>query len=371
MSAPEFSKNIGHILVVGGCGFLGHHIVDMLVGRHSESTISVLDLRTNSNRNPSPQVSYHEGDITDECAMGALFAKLKPDIVIHTASPHAMAKDDVLYKVNVDGTKALLKAAQENAVKAFVYTSSASVVFNWDTGLINADERWPIIAGKKQKEYYTSTKAWAEVAVLEANRKPASFLTCAIRPAGIFGEGDVQTLPNIVVIGQRGSARYQLGPNENLFDFTYVKNIAHGHLLAANALVATHAMAPTVPLDSEKVDGEAFFITNDSPVYFWDFMRTVWKHAGVQIPMKKVWAFSPEFSLLVASLSEWYAWFKGQKPALTRERAKYSYMTRYYSVDKARLRLGYKPLVGLEEGIKRGVADVLETQKQEAEKKSQ
>jgi hypothetical protein len=103
-------------------------------------------------------VSYHDGDITDLAAMQALFAQLKPDAVIHTASPHFNLPAAIHDKVNVQGTKNLLKASQDAGVKAFVYTSSASVIFGGQTELVNANEEWPLVTGDEQPEYYTTTK---------------------------------------------------------------------------------------------------------------------------------------------------------------------------------------------------------------------
>lgn len=158
MSRPEAQPSLGKVVVVGGCGFLGSHIVSLIVKRHPKTQVAVLDLRTSSNRNASPTVSYHDGDITDLAAMKTLFSKIKPDAVIHTASPHFDLKPEIHDKVNVQGTKNLLQAAQDSGVKAFVYTSSASVILDAVTELVNADERWPIVAGKEQPEYYTTTK---------------------------------------------------------------------------------------------------------------------------------------------------------------------------------------------------------------------
>lgn len=132
--------------------------MSLIVERHPESQISVLDLRTNTNRNASPKVSYHDGDITDATAMQAVFAKIKPDVVIHTASPHFNLPPQLHDKVNVTGTKNLIKAAQDSGVKAFVYTSSASVVLGPEVQLVNADETWPLVTGDAQPEYYTTTK---------------------------------------------------------------------------------------------------------------------------------------------------------------------------------------------------------------------
>jgi sterol-4alpha-carboxylate 3-dehydrogenase (decarboxylating) len=413
--APQtpIASSLGHVLITGGCGFLGHHIVDLLVERHPSTRVSVLDLRTTANRSSNPNVSYYDGDLTDKASTLALFKKLKPEVVIHTASPHHTMPNEILFKVNVDGTKALLEVAQEMGVKAFVHTSSASVIHDPKEELVNADEKYPLISGKDQPEYYTSTKVgyvycypmincskipaccqstvtpkkrtkpyqmlnqhqvWAESAVLAANRTPSSFLTCAIRPAGIFGEGDVQLLPKMLDAYFKGQHKFQIGENENLFDFTYVRNVAHAHLLAAVALLATHKMLPTIPLDSERVDGEAFLVTNGQPVYFWDFPRQAWKEAGNTLPVEKVWKLSFGTMSVIGGILESVCWAIGKKPNLSRKQVQYSCWTRYYCIDKAKRRLGYTPIVSLEEGIKRGVRYILEQKEQEkkglAEKKS-
>ena len=159
MAENLFRDSLGHAVVVGGCGFLGHHIVKLIISRHPKTNISVLDLRITSNQISNPQTSYHACDITDADAVHQIFSKLKPDVVIHTASPVAFGiPKKIMYNVNVEGTKNLLKAAQDSGVTAFVYTSSASVIMGDLTELINVDERWPTIAGEDQPEYYTHTK---------------------------------------------------------------------------------------------------------------------------------------------------------------------------------------------------------------------
>jgi len=217
----------------------------------------------------------------------------------------------------------------------------------------------------------TASQAYAETAVLEANRTPANFLTCAIRPAGIFGEGDVQLLPPMVTAYRKRQTKFQIGVNENLFDFTYVENVAYAHLLAVQALMHTHTIAPTIPLDTERVDGEAFLVTNGQPVYFWDFARAVWHEAGDRLPLSKVWRLDPDFAWAIGGILEWVFWALGKKPSLTRQQARYSTLNKYHNIDKARSRLGYSPLVDLDEGIRRGVRYMLEQDEKAGQKKDQ
>ncbi|TVY29759.1 Sterol-4-alpha-carboxylate 3-dehydrogenase,decarboxylating [Lachnellula hyalina] len=368
--APPAKKNLGNVLVIGGCGFLGHHIVNLLHDTYT-SKISVLDLSTTRNRRPdSDGVAYYNGDITSISSLVPIFEKAKPDVVIHTASPTLMGAGHELYrKVNVDGTACVIEACQKTGVKALVYTSSASVIHDTISDLKNADERWPVVPPHAQHEYYSQTKAEAEALVLAANRSP-TLLTCSIRPAGIFGEGDVQILPPILNVHYTNRTGFQLGDNTNLFDFTYVVNVAHAHLLAAFGLLAT-SRASTAILDHEKVDGEAFFITNCSPVYFWDFARAVWAHAGSKKGTEHVWVISRDMGLAIGGLLEWITWAVGRQAKLTKRQVKYSTMTRYYDCGKAQKRLGYQPLVGLNEGLRRGVKWFEEQRTKEGEKKDQ
>lgn len=151
------SKDLGHVVVTGGCGFLGGTIIKLLLERSACTKLSALDLRPSPD--PKDGVDYHFGDITDYVGMQELFAKLKPSVVIHTASPHFNAnRPEIMYKVNVEGTKTMVRVAQESGVKAFVYTSSASVLSDTKSDLVNADEEYPMVIGDAQVEYYTTTK---------------------------------------------------------------------------------------------------------------------------------------------------------------------------------------------------------------------
>lgn len=370
MSSEKPSRSFDSVLVVGGCGFLGHHIVSQLLEGY-DAKVSIIDLRTELNRFPS--ANYYDADITSESAVRSVLAEVKPTVIIHTASPNFVSdegKNKALYKkVNVDGTQNLIDRAGEiGCVKAFVYTSSSSVIHDSISPLINADERWPTLRAPLQREYYSETKAMAEDLVLASNRKYTNMLTIAIRPAGIFGEGDTQVVPGLLKAYYGRKTKFQLGDNMNLYDFTYVGNVAYAHILATIALLNTHEL-PTMPLDHERVDGEAFIITNGSPVYFWDFARLVWIAAGDQTELSQVWTIGKGLGLQLVSLSEWLFWFAGgRKPALSWKAFNYSSMARYFNIDKAKTLLGYRPLVGMEEGVTRTVRYI---QEQEGRNKMQ
>ena len=144
MATPVVKYTLPNVLVVGGCGFLGHHIVNLLLQQHPESTISVLDLHTNHNR--LPNVTYYDGDITNRAQCREIFLKAQTDVIINTVSPIAGLGGDIYHKVNVEGTRTTLEVAGETGVKAYVYTSSAGVVTDNVADLVNVDEGYPFPA---------------------------------------------------------------------------------------------------------------------------------------------------------------------------------------------------------------------------------
>ncbi|TFY65520.1 hypothetical protein EVJ58_g1917, partial [Rhodofomes roseus] len=213
-------------LVIGGSGFLGRHIVDALLARND--AVSVFDIVQRHH-----DVPFYSGDISEEGQVSDALRKSGATCIIHTASPpHGMDDPALYWKVNVDGTKAVIAAAVATGVSKLVYTSSAGVVFNGES-LINVDERLP--PPPKAMDAYNESKAKAEEMVLEANGKGGLY-TVALRPAGLFGPGDRQLIAGLYEVYQNGQTHYQIGDNTNLFDWTYIENAAYAHLLAADRL---------------------------------------------------------------------------------------------------------------------------------------
>jgi sterol-4alpha-carboxylate 3-dehydrogenase (decarboxylating) len=73
------------------------------------------------------------------------------------------------------------------------------------------------------------TKVKGEQLVLEANS--ASLAVVALRPSGIFGEGDTVMVPTFVRQAKAGKMKYIIGNAKNVWDFTYVGNVAQAHVL--------------------------------------------------------------------------------------------------------------------------------------------
>lgn len=98
-------------VVVGGCGSLGHRLVEHLLEIQPGIRVSVFDLNTEHNRIPA--VTYYNVDISSKDQVNDVLAKSQPQVIFHTASPPPSLQDLALYmRVNVEGTRNLLDIAK-------------------------------------------------------------------------------------------------------------------------------------------------------------------------------------------------------------------------------------------------------------------
>ncbi|GJC89226.1 sterol-4-alpha-carboxylate 3-dehydrogenase, decarboxylating [Colletotrichum liriopes] len=347
-------------LVTGGCGFLGSHIVEKLRAAYPDAHVAVFS--RNPTTNLFPGVTYHAGDISSMDDVARVFKEVRPTVVFHCAGMMTVGRkimtDEFVRAINVDGTRHVLDEGKRAGVKAFVTTSSASVVQKeMFRDIKGGDESLPLAEEGDDTLAYPKTKAASDKMTLEYD-DPAGMRTCTLRPAAVHGERDNDITPAIIRNLRLGRNKLQIGDNTNLFSTTYAGNAADAHLAAADKLLR----AP------KGVAGEAFFITNGEPMRFWDFSRAVWRAAGDETRPEEVRVVSMRVALLYVWALEWIYWFKGEVPPVTRHIVRFSGMNRWYIIDKARERLGWKPEVGQEEGIRRAVEWYLEKEKREAAK---
>jgi 3-beta hydroxysteroid dehydrogenase/isomerase family len=170
--------HLGDVLVVGGCGFLGHHVVKFLLAEPTCTSIAVMSRSPFSNRLKG--VTYHIGDITIPEHVKHVVNQVKPRVIINTASPHAYIDHEHAienFRVNVDGNQTLLdEAANFGTVKAFVYTSSGPIIAGKGGAYDHADETFPTLAGNRTGDPYHIAKAIGDKQTLDANGKNGKIL---------------------------------------------------------------------------------------------------------------------------------------------------------------------------------------------------
>jgi sterol-4alpha-carboxylate 3-dehydrogenase (decarboxylating) len=137
-------ESLDSVLVLGGCGFLGHHIIRKLLAADDVSQITALDVVTDSRQVNGAR--YLVGSITSRSDVMSALHEAKPKVIFHTVSPQALGSSKLFKQVNVEGTRTLIECIQEcDFVKALVYTSSSSIMHDNRTDLAAATEELPVL----------------------------------------------------------------------------------------------------------------------------------------------------------------------------------------------------------------------------------
>lgn len=189
ISPSDTVGGLGNVLIVGGCGLLGHHIVKFLIENGKPvAEVWVLDLSIENNRFKG--VSYITGDVSQKDAVSTALKKASPKVIINVAWPDAMTPDkSVFARCNILGVQNIIECAQEQGVRILVHSSSSEVVQDSHHDMIWATEEWPVQENPVNGSIYAKTKAVGEEIVLTSNRQKG-LLTVSIRLCTIFGEGD-------------------------------------------------------------------------------------------------------------------------------------------------------------------------------------
>ncbi|PSN59699.1 NAD(P)-binding protein [Corynespora cassiicola Philippines] len=355
----SLNEALGSVLVTGGCGFQGHHLVATILEAEPNCKVYSFDINDRPSRRHT-SATYITGDISDSSAVDAAFAQMKPPprVIFHTACPPSMNLDPELHwRVNVNGTRNLLVAADRlGSVCAFVLTSTASVGYD-GVAELNMVKELPILDASKQSRGYSRSKGVTEKEVIAENRKNSSgMLTCAIRQCTTFGPDDPLFFENIVNVVKNGQAKYRFGKGDNLFDFIYVGNACHAHILAARALLAAHGKPP-LPA-TERVEGEAFNVTNDEHIPFWDLTIKTSNLLGYPISHDEIISIPKSVGLLIGLLAEWIVWLFSlgkRQPTMSVAAVQYTFLTHTMNINKAKTRFHYSPQYTLQEGLERTV----------------
>jgi UDP-glucose 4-epimerase len=133
------------ILVTGGAGFIGSHIVDAYLKMGHAVTV-IDNLSTGRSMNLNPAATFHQADIRDARAVAEIFAHGKFDVVNHHAAQMDVRRSvaDPVYdaSVNIIGVLTLLEAALKTGVRRVVFASSGGAIYG-EQDYFPADETHP------------------------------------------------------------------------------------------------------------------------------------------------------------------------------------------------------------------------------------
>lgn len=216
--------------VTGATGFLGSHVARALADGGAELRLLVRESSSTRNIEQFQQADRVAVDIADREALKKAISGC--DVVFHVAADYRLwtptkADVDHMYRTNVEGTRAIIAAAQEAGVGRVVCTSSvATMGFRADGTLV--DESAPV-SFADMISHYKKSKFLAEQVALEAGRKGANVVV--VNPTTPIGEHDIKPTPtgHIIVDFLKRKFPAYVETGLNLVD---VHECARGHLLA-------------------------------------------------------------------------------------------------------------------------------------------
>lgn len=306
-------------LVTGGAGFIGRHLVALLV--EEGCTVKVLDPAANSKMFPKG-VKIIKGSILDDKALTKAFIGV--DVVFHLAAlTHLWARDKKDYeRINVTGTAAVLKAAKAARVQKIVVTSTETVLRSWaDNNPFPITEQDPVPDLADMAGPYTRSKLKA------AN---------LVRAAASGGLPVVQVFPTVPV----GAGDYGLtAPTKMILDFTLKKTPAYFNALLN--FVAVEDVAKGHYLAAERgMPGEEFILggENHAMSRFLEMLEDV---SGVKMPKRQV---PYQLAAMTGIWAEFFADFLTRRPPVaSKEAIKLALNSAFVSTHAAEKRLGYGP----------------------------
>ncbi len=229
---------MSHVLVTGGAGFIGSHIVDALLERGD--TVRILDnLSTGTAANideSNPRVEFIRGDLTDAETVARAVDGV--ELVFHQAAlasvPRSVERPLDTHAACVTGTLNLLDAARRAGVRRLVYAASSSAYGDQPTSSKRETDLpapiSPYGAAKLASELYC-----------QAFTATYGFETVSLRYFNVFGTRQDPGSPYSAVIPLfitailKGQQPKIYGDGHQSRDFCYVGNVVHANLLAAEA----------------------------------------------------------------------------------------------------------------------------------------
>jgi nucleoside-diphosphate-sugar epimerase len=225
------------VLVTGGAGFIGSHLVEALLARGRR--VRVLDDLSSGRREflpDHPELELIVGDVRDAAALQRAVAGT--EVVFHQAAlrsvPRSVADPWAYHDVNVTGTMRLLLAAREARVRRVVFASSSSVYGDQPVLPLHEDLRpqpiAPYGASKLIGEHYCANFA-----------RHYGLETVSLRYFNVFGPRQdplseyAAVIARFIQAARRGKPLEIHGDGKQTRDFTFIANVVEANLLAADA----------------------------------------------------------------------------------------------------------------------------------------
>ena len=228
------------VLVTGGAGFIGSHIVDLLIDNNYKVVI-VDDLSSGREENVNKKARFYKLDITDQNGLAEVFKQEKPDYVCHEAAQISVSFSvrDPLFdaQTNILGSLNLLQCCLMNhQVKGIVFASSGGTIYG-------EPEHFPITEDypfRPQSPYGISKVAIEHY--LDFYQKNYHLPCISLRYGNVYGPrqdpyGEAGVIAIFIEKMLKGEIPTINGDGEYIRDYIYVEDVARANLLALQNMV--------------------------------------------------------------------------------------------------------------------------------------
>jgi nucleoside-diphosphate-sugar epimerase len=312
------------ILVTGGTGFTGSHLVKRLLNKGNE--VIVLDSQKGLFYNELAEkgAKIIISSVTDKKLVESIVTGC--EVVYHLAAAFRKINlpKKVYWDINVEGTRNIIDAAFKNSVRKFVYCSTQGV--HGDIKNPPGDESTPIAP----VDYYQYTKYEGEKVVHEFIEKGMD--ATIIRPMAIYGPGDPGRF--LLIYRMVKTGRFLMFGNGNTFYHPlYIDNLIDAFELS---------------VEKSQSRGETYLIGDERYYTIEELVLKVGESMGVKVKIYHL----PFFPIWIAALiCEGICMPLRISPPIFRRRIDWYRQVRAFSIEKAKRELGYIPKVGIEEGL--------------------
>lgn len=311
-------KNL-RVFVTGATGFIGEMLIEKLLLENNKVTVLV--------RQKTPFIIKHQeklhivyGDLSSIEVIEK--ATQQVDVIFHLAGFAQIwaKKPDFYFKINVDGTENILKAARINKIKKVVVTSSA--------GAFGPQNNQQLITENHQADQKPFTHY--EQSKLEMNNLVKQYAknglpVCMVSPTRVFGLSTLSksnTVSHMIYKYTKGKWRVIPGNGKSIGNYAFIDDVVNGYFLAAQ-----HGVA-----------GENYILGGEN-LSFNQFFNTISEVSGKKFVLLNI---PIGLMLLFGYLNEVFTKLTGKKPVITRP-----WILKYLhnwatNITKAQTHLGYK-----------------------------
>ncbi len=315
-----------NILVTGGTGFTGSHLVRRLLAKghnvrvvDNQKGLFYDDLVAQGGR-------ITLGSVADRDLMDRLVADC--EVVYHLAAAFRKVNlpREIYWNINVNGTRYLLESAHRHGVEKFVYCSTQGV--HGHVTNPPGTESSPIVP----EDYYQYTKYEGEKVARDYIGKGLN--VTILRPTAIYGPGDVGRW--LMLFKQVATGRFPMfGSGQVTYHPLYIENLVDAFELV---------------MEREEANGQTYLIGDEHYYTLNDLVIAVGKTLGVNVsiihlPFRPLWMLAMMCEAVCAPFAI--------APPLFRRRVEWFRQVRAFDITKARQELGYRPQIDLATGLAR------------------